>query len=428
MIGNIRGIYLRCRDLAIENATEVREAPIETQLTNQVAISYRQVATTPLNREYTKTMKTAAPTAYIEKRTQGMIDALHTRINPRAENVGCSSEYRSMSVIEIAREFLDMHGIDTRGKSRLEVSGMAIGQRSGSMMGTGDFSALIGNVASKRLRTAYDENPGTYLMWARRAPDAPDFRSIDVAQMSGAPQLLQTNEHGEFKYGTLSDSKESYSVITYGRLVSLSRQAMINDDLRGFDRLIQAFAVSARRLENRLVYAQLTGNKPMSDGVALFHASHANLGAGAGSALQLSSLSDGRSAMRLQKGMQDEELNLAPSFLIVPAALETTAYQLTSGQYVPATTSAINEFRAGGRTAVQPVIEPLLDSVSSTEWYLAASSGQTDTVEYCYLSGADGPVIETNPGFSTDGISMKCRLDFAAKAIDHRGLYKADGQ
>ena len=87
----------------------------------------------------------------------------------------------------------------------------------------------------------------------------------------------------------------------------------------------------------------------------------------------------------------------------------------------------MNEFRAGGRTALEPVIEPILDANSATAWYLAANNSQIDTVEYTYLDGGEGPVVETEMGFEVDGISFKCREDFAAKAIDWRGLYRADG-
>jgi len=153
---------------------------------------------------------------------------------------------------------------------------------------------------------------------------------------------------------------------------------------------------------------------------------HANYVA-SGAGLAIGTLTTGRTAMRLQKGLQAEELNLAPSYLIVPAALEQTAYNLTSANYVPSTKAEINEFRAGGRTALTPIVEPVLDANSSTAWYLAASSAQVDTVEYCYLDGAEGPVIESEVGFETDGVSYKCRLDFAAKAVDFRGLYKAIG-
>lgn len=359
-------------------------------------------------------------------RLEGIENALLHRINPRSELTDNGRQYRSMSLIEIGREHLNLSGMPTQGMDRFRLVTEMLTFRSG-MGTTSDFASLMANVATKRLRQAYDENAGTYGLWARRAPDAPDFRDINVVQMSAAPDLLQTSEHGEFKYGSMSSGAETYSLITYGRIFSLTRQAILNDDLRGFDRMITAYSASARRLENRLVYAQLTANAALSDGVALFHANHANLSTGAGSALQASSLATARAAMRKQKGRQSEELNLAPAFLLVPSTLEQTAYQLTSAQYVPATPGAVNEFRAGGKTALQPVVETLLDAASTSAWYLAARNQEVDTVEYCYLDGADGPVIETKPGFEVDGTSVKCRLDFAAKAIDHRGLHKAVG-
>jgi hypothetical protein len=82
--------------------------------------------------------------------------------------------------------------------------------------------------------------------------------------MGAGPELLKVNEHGEFKYGTFGDGSETYQLATYGRIVAMTRQAIINDDLRGFDRLIGMFGSSAKRLENTLVYAQLAGNPLMA--------------------------------------------------------------------------------------------------------------------------------------------------------------------
>jgi len=363
----------------------------------------------------------------MQVRMAGIEQAILHRVAPGTKLDDNGRQYRGMSLLEIGRDFLEAHGVQTRGQDRMQLAGSILHFRAGGMHGTSDFSSLFANVANKRLRNAYDENPGTYALWARRAPNAPDFKNLSVAQLSGAPDLLQTNEHGEFKYGKMTDGGESYAVLTYGRIVSLTRQAIINDDLRAFERLVSAFGFAARRLENRTVYAQLTANAALADGVALFHGTHANLGAGAGSALQMSALTTARTAMRLQKGLAGEELSLAPNYLIVPASLEQTAYQLTSSNYVPAKQSDVNEFRVGGRTALEAVVEPILDANSATAWYLAASNSQVDTVEYCYLDGAEGPMIESDVGFETDGISYKCRLDFAAKAIDYRGVYKAAG-
>ncbi len=364
----------------------------------------------------------------MQVRLAGIEQAVLHRIAPSIQLDDNGRNYRGMSLLEMGREFLEAHGQNTRGMDRLTLAGSMLTFRAGGMLGTSDFSSLFANVANKRLRNAYDENPGSYGLWARRAPNAPDFKSMSVAQLSGAPDLLQTNEHGEFKYGKMTDGAETYAVLTYGRVVSLTRQSIVNDDLRAFERLVSAFGFAARRLENRTVYSQLTANANLADGIALFEAAtHKNLGTGAGSALQFSSLTTARTAMRVQKGLQAEELNLAPSYLIVPAGLEQTAYQLTSSNYVPATKAEVNEFRTGGRTALEPIIEPVLDANSATAWYLAAASSQVDTVEYCYLDGAEGPMIESEVGFETDGVSYKCRLDFAAKAIDYRGLYKAAG-
>lgn len=355
----------------------------------------------------------------MQVRMAGVEQAIMHRLTPAVKLDDNGKQYRGMSLLELGRDFLEAHNRNTRGMDRMTLAGEMLTFRSGGMHGTSDFASLFANVANKRLRGAYEENAGTYTLWARRAPNAPDFKSINVVQMSGAPDLVKVNEAGEYTYGTVTDGATSYGVITYGRIVALTRQAIINDDLRAFDRLTTAFGFAARRLENRLVYAQLTG--------ASYSTDNGNLQTGAGSVLQASSLAAARTAMRKQKCLDGEELNLAPAYLIVPAALEQVAYQLTSSNFTPATTAAINEFRAGGRTAVEPIVEPILDAGSATAWYAAASNAAVDTVEYCYLDGAEGPVIESKNGWEVDGVEYKCRLDFAAKAVDYRGLHKSAG-
>jgi hypothetical protein len=368
-----------------------------------------------------------------ETRLAGLQEAFLHRIDSRVKLTDNGRHYRGMNLLEMGREHLERCGVSTRGMDRMTLATRILQHRSGGMLSTSDFANLLQNVATKRLRNGYEENIPSYQSWARRAPDAPDFKSMSVVNLAGAPDLLQVNEHGEFKYGAMTDGKETYSLITYGRIVSLTRQALINDDLRGFDRLVGAFGNSAARLENRTVYAILTANAALADTGTLFNATavttaggHANY-TSSGTAISVTSLGVGRKQMRLQKGLQSEELNLTPRYLIVPAAQEALAYQYTSSQFVPAQASNINEFRAGGRTALEPIVEAVLDGNSSTAWYLAADSAQVDTVEYCYLEGAAGPVIESEVGFEVDGLSFKARLDFAAKAIDFRGLYKNAG-
>lgn len=357
----------------------------------------------------------------------GMEDALLSRLMPSMTLDDNARQFRHLSLLEMGREHLEHAGISTRGMDKMRIAGQMLQVRAAGMHTTSDFGFLFSNVASRRLSSVYAEYPGTYTQWARRGPSLGDFKPTSVVSMGSGPDLLRVNEHGEYKYGTFGDSAEQYQLATYGRIVAMTRQAIINDDLRAFDRLISLFGSSARRLENRLVYDQLTGAAKMGDGKALFHADHANLVSGGSSVLSLEALQAARTKMRMQKGTEGDALSVSPKYLIVPAALETLAYQLTSNAYTPQSASQVNDFRAGGRTALEVIVEPLLDASSATAWYLAAENALIDTVEYAYLDGANGPVTETREGFEVDGTEVKCRLDFVAKALDWRGLVKSTG-
>jgi hypothetical protein len=340
-------------------------------------------------------------------------------MDPKAKLDDGAREFRHMSLTRMAEESLIARNIRTRGLAPREIVERA-------MHSSSDFPLILANVANKRLRSAYEAAPTTYQLWARRAMNAPDFKTISVLQLGAAPDLVEVKENGEVTYGTIGEGREQYAVVSYARGLAFSRVMIVNDDLRAFDRIITAFSSAARRKENRLVYMQLTANTAMADGTALFHADHGNL-AGTGAAISAATLGAGRTAMRLQKGLASEELNITPAYLIVPATQEQLAYQFTSTQYVPAKSTDVNEFRTGGRTALETVVEPYLDSASTTAWYLAGNGVAADTVEYCYLDGSEGVFIDSEIGFDTEGIKIKARLDFGAKAVDHRGLYKNAG-
>ncbi len=50
---------------------------------------------------------------------------------------------------------------------------------------------------------------------------ATDFKAMHRVQIGEAPQLVKVNEGGEFKRGTIAESKESYRIETYGRVVAV---------------------------------------------------------------------------------------------------------------------------------------------------------------------------------------------------------------
>ncbi len=334
------------------------------------------------------------------------------RYNPKSALPEGAREFRSLSLIELGRDLLERRGISTRGMDRMTIA-------TRSLEGTSDLANIVANVANKTLRQAYMSAPRTFQRWARKAT-APDFKTLTRVNLSDAPALEKINESGEFKRGAFTDGKETYQLATYGKIIGITRQAVINDDMSAFTRVPELFGFAAANLESDTVYGILTANAALADTVALFHATHANLGTGA---IAVAGLNSARAAMRVQKTPGGAVMNLAPAFLIVPAALETVAGQYTSADFVSAKSSDINPFK----NALEVIVEGRLDATSTAVWYAAADPAQIDTVEYAYLDGQEGVYVETRLGFDVDGVEIKARLDFAAKAIEYRGLYKSSG-
>lgn len=346
-----------------------------------------------------------------DKVSQAITVAIEHRLDAAVELTDGAQDFVGFSLVEMGRFMLERQGVSTRGLNRARIAEQALHT-------TSDFPEILANVGNKRLQMAYQNTPRTFVPWCRQAT-ATDFKQMSVAQLGEAPALLEVSESGEFKRGTIGEKAEKYQLATYGRVVGVTRQAIVNDDLSAFSRIIPAMGAQAANLQSDVVYAILTANGNMADGTALFHADHGNQSASA-AAPSVTTLGAARAAMRAQKGVDGvTPINVRPRYLIVPVALETSAEQLVT-TITPDQAGNVNPFV--GNTVVVP--EPRLDADSASKWYQAADPSTIDTIEYAFLEGQTGPFIETRNGFDVDGVEIKVRLDFAAKAIDWRGLYR----
>lgn len=361
----------------------------------------------------------ATEAAYRNAVTESLIH----RANPAAGEISAGArEFRGLSLMELARHSLERVGVRTGGMSKMELAGAALSQRAVTgYHATGDFPSILANVANKTLRDAYASTPRTFGAWARRATIT-DFRPVQRTQLGGAPDLQRVLESGEFQYGTIGEGKEVYALASYGRIIAFTRQSLINDDLDAFARVPAAFGASAADLESDIVYAILMQNPTMGDGTALFHASHRNLGTA--SVISEAALAAAYRAFGQQKGLEDRLISILPRYIMVPPGPRSVEARKQVTSTTPASASQVNAF--AGRLEV--IEEPRLIPASGQDpWFLAADPARIDTVEYAYLDGQEGVFTETRMGFEVDGIEIKARHDFAAKAIDWRGLYSNPG-
>ncbi|MBL8908033.1 MAG: Mu-like prophage major head subunit gpT family protein [Rhizobiales bacterium] len=343
-------------------------------------------------------------------------EALFARAVPSHKLSEPARPLASMTTLDLARECLQRSQISVIGLSPADTITRALNT-------TSDFPAIFGNTANRSMRGAYEAAPAVLKSLARQTT-AKDFREKTKIQLGGAPMLEKVGEAGEYKYGTMPEASSSYRIDTFGKIIGLSRQAIVNDDLGAFADLNAKFGQAAAEFEAQFLVSLLesgSGNGPtMSDGNPLFHtASHGNKAA-SGAAPGENTLSAGRLAMRKQKGIDGRAINVAPRYVLVPADIETATEKLLA-TIQPTKSSDVNPF--GGKFEL--LVEARLSS--ATRWYLAGDPALIEGLEYSYLQGEEGPQIVTRVGFDVDGVETKCRLDFGAAFVDWRSWYMNAG-
>ena len=335
---------------------------------------------------------------------------------PVAEPAAGAQELRGHSMVELAREALQREGLKSNFGDNMELARQAINS-------TSTFPAIMANLANKSVMVGFNEAETTYQIWAGKGSNR-DFKEAARVALSEAGNLELVPEGGQFQQDFLGEASARTKVATYGKLFSLTRQAIINDDLGLFSKIATKYGSAAKRLVNKMVYAQLTGNVKMQDNIALFDTKHGNVAA-TGEALSVKAIAKAITAMRRQKGITgDATLNITPKYLVVPPELEMTAYQIVNS------TAAVDGVNSG---VVNPykgrfVVVADAELTDPDAWYLVADASQHDTIEVTYLNGVETPRLETRQGFDVDGIEYKVAFDCGVSALDFRGVFKNAGK
>lgn len=361
----------------------------------------------------------------VDRMKAGMTEALLAKAG---HSEGKRNEFSSMSLREMARHTLEARGLSMQFNSVQQMVGAAfVPHMAGGLHSTSDFGSILADVANKSMLRAYQEAQENFEQFTKRGT-LTDFKPVKRVGVGLFPGLDEVGEGAEFQYGTMGDFAESIVLATYGKLFSISRQAVINDDLGAFSEVPARMGRASKRTVAALVYGILNNNPSMSDGTALFHADHANLAGSAGAPSE-ATIDAGLTAMASQKprGTTDEDasLNIQPRFLLAPYKHRSAVLAALMSEKTPDTTGNKSSQRYN---TVYQAAEPIFDNrITGDKWFLAADPMAFDTIEVAYLDGVDEPFIEQQDGWSVDGTEFKVRLDAAAAPSAWEGLYKNAG-
>lgn len=392
-------------DGLIDDGKSVDEARVVVM--NAVAAAQPQTRRVVIGRDETDT------------KMEGMIGALMHRANPAMFKMeGPAEQFRGLRLKNLAMHLAGgIKGFDDLETVR---NGLRATTMMGGAHGVSDFAYITTEVMNRTLREAYKVRPQTWRQISRQR-SATDFRTLHSVDFGGDFELKEVNALGEYEQAVLSDAATGLSVKRYGRTITLTFEAVVNDDLGVFERLPREFARKASTLESKIMWSLIRDNVAIN-GTALFHADHGNVGGSGG--ITVANVAAGRKAMWEQRPFgsvdKDDFLEVTPDLLYVPPALESSAMQFVATA-VPTKLSDTNPYAS----TLTPVTEARLGAEaggSDTYWYLFSSD--LPPLEHAYLDGYEAPTVQTKEGMNPDAVVMDARHIFGGAASEPKGSYR----
>jgi phage major head subunit gpT-like protein len=277
---------------------------------------------------------------------------------------------------------------------------------------THSIANVVGTAYGKFLLNGYTSVES---VWDRISMIRPvsDFKAVTGVRVNGGFTFEEVGPAGELKSAEATDEARSFGAKSYGRISAISRRDIINDDLGALTVVPTRLGRGAALRFNTNFWTE-------------FQASNATYferaTAGAGNALNLTSLKAAVSAYRKVTDADGNPLSVAPAMLLLPPELEIAGAELMGSALIHGTSGAAPSTNVlAGR--YQVVSSVYLSSAST--WWLVANPGDLNAMEVLFLNGNRNPVVEqAEADFDTLGIQVRGYFDFGVAKGEPKSCYR----
>lgn len=318
---------------------------------------------------------------------------------------------------------------------------------------TSDFPYLFGDILDRQMLANYQEAPYSWARYCKRGR-VRDFRQVKRFALNGAEGALeQVPQLTAYPAATMGDASYPYTVAKYGKIIPLSWETLINDDLGAFQDLPVRLGKSARRTEEKLatqLFVSTTGPH------ASLYTSGTNQLTG-NPVLSVAALQTAMSYLLTQVDSDGEPIVTERMILVVPPQLQVTAANILNAIQIWAKTdgggTAAQELVVGNWVKNAGIVEavtnfyiPLVASSSNggTSWFLFSdpNAGRA-ALELGFLIGHEQPevfmksanaqrvgggsVAPTDGDFDTDAITYKVRHVVGGGRMDPKMTVASSG-
>jgi hypothetical protein len=380
------------------------------------------------------------------------IEAQHIRSMFSADTIheATQQQNRNVSLHMLMDDVIHASGGYFRGsrktdafiKAALDATRVVASRRSLDVRAAGNFTAvsfdgLLMNVAQKTLKASYD---AAEVVWNKIADVGSniDFKPATRIRLDSQGAFKKVGPDGELKHAGLSDAVFSNQLDTWGTIISLNRQMMINDDLNGFLRLPMFLgkmgAISIEEEVFKLI---------LSNAGSFFSTGSKNLIHGTEYVLSLGALSSVAATFRRKVDTNGKPILTSPKKILVPTGLYDYAQAIYESDTVNETTTANkpSPVKNSQKGKYEVITSPYLDGdditdaegnaiegQSATAWYMLADPKAIAAILVCFLNGNQAPTIQSSETeFSTLGMQWRAFQDVGFSWEDTNGMTKVTG-
>ncbi len=346
----------------------------------------------------------------------------------RVMNTVMSSRFRGFTLRSALGAMCDAAGRSVRAGANMTDLWRAARESEHDLRASGGFSnvslaGILGAVANK---VGIDAYTSVSVVWNQICAigNNPDFKAVTRYRLDAGGAVRRVGPDGELKSMQLSEAAYATRLETFGAIMALNRQQIVNDDLDSFAQLPRImFRESAIRIEEG-VFVTLLGNAG-----SFFASGNRNLLTGAGSALSITNLTASEALFMNQVSPNGKAVNVAPAILLAGTALKATAESIFANEKIVATTTANagipdnNPFYRRFRPVVSGYLNntnlrdesgAALSGQSATQWYLFADPSDRAALRVAFLNGQQTPTLESaDTDFNTLGMQWRIFHDFA---------------